>query len=580
MSSDTIDEIRRRATEWLSDDFDESTREEVKHLLENDEKGLIDAFYTDLEFGTGGLRGIMGAGTNRMNIYTLGMAVQGQANYLLKQFGDGEVIKVAIAYDCRRNSRLYAETAAGIFSANGFTVYLFESLRPTPILSFAIREYGCKSGVVITASHNPPEYNGYKAYWDDGGQVVPPHDQGITDEVRAIKKVSSIKFGGDPKRIHNLGQETDDKFISEVLKMSLNPDDIKKRSDLPVVFTPIHGTTTKLGPEALRAFGFTNVINVPEQDIPDGNFPTVKSPNPEEPEALSMAIKKAEETGAVLVMATDPDGDRLGIAVRDLSGRFVLLNGNETGAILTWYIASQMSERKLLKGNEYMIKTIVTSDLLKVIAIHFGIKSFDVLTGFKFFAELIRNLEGKMKYIGGGEESYGFLPGDYIRDKDGIAACALIAEAAAWADVRGKSLYDLLVDIWTTHGMYRERLVNIVRKGKEGADQIKDMMTGYRTTPPSEIAGKKVVQINDYETGFITDLITGKKEPTGLARSNVLQFFLDDGSKISVRPSGTEPKIKFYFSTNAPITARDEFKTVKAQLERQIDDIISSMKLK
>lgn len=577
MSPSSIDEIRKRATEWLSDDFDETTRNEVRHLLENDEKGLIDAFYTDLEFGTGGLRGIMGAGTNRMNIYTLGMAVQGQANYLLKQFGSSEEIKVAIAHDCRKNSRLYAETAAGIFSANGITVYLFESLRPTPELSFAIRAYGCKSGVVITASHNPPEYNGYKAYWDDGGQVVPPHDQGITDEVRAIKKVSSIRFGGDSKRIHTLGRETDDKFIKEILKLSLNPDDIKKKSDLPIVFTPIHGTTTKLGPEALRAFGFTNIINVPEQDIPDGNFPTVKSPNPEEPEALSMAIRKAEETGAVLVMATDPDGDRLGIAVRDLSGRFVLLNGNETGAILTWYIASQMSERNLLKGNEYMIKTIVTSDLLKAIALHYGIKSFDVLTGFKFFAELIRKLEGEMKYIGGGEESYGFLPGDYIRDKDGIASCALIAEAAAWAAVRDKSLYDLLADIWTAHGLYRERLVNIVRKGKEGADQIKEMMTGYRSTPPTEIDGKKLVQINDYQTGFITDMRTGRKEPTGMTKSNVLQFFLEDGSKISVRPSGTEPKIKFYFSANMIIGSRNEVEPAKAVLEERIDNIIKSI---
>ncbi len=579
MSDNTNKEIRDRATEWLSEDYDETTRAEVRHLLENDEKGLIDAFYTDLEFGTGGLRGIMGAGTNRMNIYTLGMAAQGQSNYIIKQFGTGGSVKVAIAHDCRRNSRLYAETAAGIFSANGFTVYMFESLRPTPELSYVIREYGCKSGVVITASHNPPEYNGYKAYWDDGGQVVPPHDQGIIDEVRAISSVSYIRFGGDSSRIHILGEEADEKYINELLKLRLNPDDIRMKCDLPIVFTPIHGTTTKLGPEALRAFGFTNIINVPEQDIPDGNFPTVKSPNPEEPEALSMAIKRAEETGAVLVMATDPDGDRLGIATRDLSGRFVLLNGNETGAILTWYIASQMREKKKLTGNEYMIKTIVTSDLLGTIASHFGIKSFDVLTGFKYFAELMRMLEGKMKYIGGGEESYGFLPGDYIRDKDGIAACALIAEAAAWAAVRNKSLYDLLVDIWTVHGMYRERLVNIVRKGKEGADQIRDMMTVYRTTPPVEIAGKKVVQINDYETGLITNFVTGKKGPTGLTRSNVLQFFLDDGSKISVRPSGTEPKIKFYFSVNAPVTGRGEFETVKQKLENQIDSIITSMKL-
>lgn len=579
MSSVSINEIRERAGKWLGNEFDEATRNEVRQMLDHDEKRLTDAFYRDLEFGTGGLRGIMGAGTNRMNIYTLGMAVQGQSNYILKQFGSADGIKVAIAHDCRRNSKLFTDTAAGIFAANGFTVYIFDSLRPTPLLSFVLREYECKSGVVITASHNPPEYNGYKAYWDDGGQVVPPHDQGIIDEVRKITSISQIKFGSDRTNIHVLGKEVDDRFIATVKKLSLNPGDIKKRADLPIVFTPIHGTSTILGPAALRAFGFTNIINVPEQDVPDGNFPTVKSPNPEEAEALSMAIAKAEATGAALVMATDPDGDRLGIAVRDTSGKFVLLNGNETGALLTWYIVSQWSERGLFKGNEYIIKTIVTSELMKEIALHYGVKSYDVLTGFKYFAELIRELEGKEKYIGGGEESYGFLPGDYVRDKDGIGSCALIAEAAAWAEVRGKSLYELLIDIWIEHRLYRERLINIVRKGKEGADEIRDMMKAYRTNPPATIAGSRVVQINDYGKGLITDVTTGKSKPTGLVNSDVLQFFLEDGSKISVRPSGTEPKIKFYFSVSKKIKSRDAFEPAKAELETRIDQIISAMKL-
>lgn len=579
MSTNSVEEIRKKATSWLGKDFDEATRNEVRHLLEKDEKGLVDAFYKDLEFGTGGLRGIMGAGTNRMNIYTLGMAAQGQANYLLRHFGGGKPAGIAIAHDCRRNSRLFAETAAGIFSENGFTVYLFESLRPTPELSFVIRQYGCCSGVVITASHNPPEYNGYKAYWDDGGQVVPPHDQGIIDEVRSINSVTQIKFGSGIGKIIILGSETDDKYITELRKLSLNPGDIARSADMPVVFTPIHGTTYRLGPAALKAFGFRNIINVAEQDVPDGNFPTVKSPNPEEAEALSMAIRKAEEKNAALVMATDPDGDRLGIAVRDLTGKFALLNGNETGAILTWYIVSQMKEQKRLKGNEYIIKTIVTSELIKEIADKQGVKCFDVLTGFKYFAEIMRKYEGRLKYIGGGEESYGFLPGDYVRDKDGIASCALVAEAAAWASVRGKTLYELLVDIWISHGLYRERLVNIVRKGKEGADQIREMMRGYRNNPPLTIAGSRVVQINDYETGTIRHIATGKTEPTGLAQSDVLQFILDDGSKISVRPSGTEPKIKFYFSVNAKLPDRQSFEMVRDSLEKRIDSIIADMKL-
>lgn len=574
----SIAEIRRRAEAWLGPEFNEETRREVREMLEKDEKKLIDAFYQDLEFGTGGLRGIMGAGTNRMNIYTLGMATQGLSNYIIKQCG-ARGIKVAIAHDCRNNSRLFAESAADIFSANGFEVYLFESLRPTPELSFAIRHYRCQSGVVITASHNPPEYNGYKAYWDDGGQVVAPHDQAIIDEVRKIKSVSEIKFNGSKDKIKIIGKETDDLFLAEVVKMSINPEIIKKYHDTGIVYTPIHGTGVTLVPPALRAFGFTNVINVPEQDVVDGNFPTVKSPNPEEPGALKMAIEKAVSTGADLVMATDPDADRLGIACRNKKGEFVLLNGNQTGVLLTWYILSGFREKKKFRGNEYIIKTIVTTDLMDRIAEKYGVKCYNVLTGFKFFAELIRKLEGSEKYIGGGEESYGFLPGDYVRDKDSVASCALVAEITAWAKSRGKSLYELLTDIYLEYGLYKEKLINIVRKGAEGASEIKAMMKGFRNNPPSAINNSRVVKINDYETLVSTDCITGKKTDIDLIKSDVLQFFLEDGSKISVRPSGTEPKIKFYFSVNAALSSADMYEETEAVLDKRIESIIADMKL-
>jgi len=548
----SIDNIKSKARQWLGPEFNEETRNEVREMLAKDEKKLIDAFYQDLEFGTGGLRGIMGAGTNRMNIYTLGMATQGLSNYIIKECGN-QGIKVAIAYDCRNNSRYFAETAADIFSANGFEVYLFEALRPTPELSFAIRQYKCQSGVVITASHNPPEYNGYKAYWNDGGQVVAPHDEAIIEEVRKITSVDQIKFDGKKDKIKILGKETDQLFLNEVLKMSINPEIIKKQSDIGIVFTPIHGTGGTLVPQALKMFGFKNIQSVPEQDIVDGNFPTVKSPNPEEPAALSMAIKKAYETGAELVMATDPDADRLGIAVRNKQNEFVLLNGNQTGVLLTHYILSQFSERNMYNGNEYIIKTIVTTDLLDRIAEKYGVKCYNVLTGFKFFAELIRKLEGKEKYIGGGEESYGFLPGDYVRDKDAVASCALAAEIAAFAKHNGKSLYTQLIDIYLEYGLYKEKLINIVRKGAEGANEIKSMMTGYRNNPPKSINNSKVVKIDDYETLISTDFLTGEKKNIDLLKSDVLQFFLEDGSKISVRPSGTEPKIKFYFSVNTKL---------------------------
>ncbi len=573
-----IDEIRKNAKVWLGEEYNEKTRKEVREMLDNDEKLLIDSFYRDLEFGTGGLRGIMGAGTNRMNIYTLGMATQGLSNYIIKQFGTKGVM-VAIAYDCRNNSKYYADTTADIFSANGFEVFLFESLRPTPELSYAIRYYKCHAGVVITASHNPAEYNGYKVYWDDGGQVVPPHDTDIIEEVRIIKSLNDIKFNGNSNKIKIIGKETDDAFLKEVLKMRLNPEIINKYSDTGIVYTPIHGTGVRLIPSALRLFGFKNIINVPEQDVTDGNFPTVKSPNPEEPGALKMAIAKAVETGAELVMATDPDADRLGIAVKDKSGEFILLNGNQTGVLLIWYILSQFKERNKYEGNEYIIKTIVTSDLLERIAEAYNVHYVNVLTGFKFFAEFIRKNENRMKYIGGGEESYGFLPGDYVRDKDAVASCALVAEATAWAKSRGMSLYELLIDIYVKYGIYKERLINITKKGAEGAGEIKAMMESYRNNPPEFINGSRVIKISDYLTSKTTNMLTGKKDVIDLPSSDVLQFFLEDGSKISVRPSGTEPKIKFYFSVNTKLQSKEKFEETDRLLGNRIDGIIKDLKL-
>jgi phosphoglucomutase len=574
----SLAEIRTKAGSWLSKEFNDETRKEVHEMLEKDEKKLIDAFYQDLEFGTGGLRGIMGAGTNRMNIYTLGMATQGLSNYIIKQCGNSG-IKVAIAHDCRNNSRYFAETTANIFSANGFEVYLFESLRPTPELSFAVRHYKCHSGVVITASHNPPEYNGYKAYWNDGGQVVAPHDDAIINEVRKITSVNDIKFNGKKDKIKIIGKETDDMFLKEVLKMSLNPAIIKKFSSIPIVYTPIHGTGITLVPPALKMFGFKNIISVPEQDITDGNFPTVKSPNPEEPDALKLAIKKAVETNAELVMATDPDADRLGLAVKNRKGEYILLNGNQTGVILVWYILSQFKERKKYKGNEYIIKTIVTSDLIERIAEAYNVEYVNVLTGFKFFAEFIRENEGTKKYIGGGEESYGFLPGDYVRDKDAVASCALAAEATAWAKGNGMSLFELLLDIYMKYGFYKEKLINIVRKGKEGADEIRTMMTGYRNNPPEKINNSRVIKVNDFKTQVSHDILKGTKTKINLIKSDVLQFFLADGTKISVRPSGTEPKIKFYFSVNTKLSSADNFDEIEEILDKRINDIITDMQL-
>ncbi|MGI6323240.1 MAG: phospho-sugar mutase [Bacteroidales bacterium] len=575
----SLNNIKKKASTWLGEEFNEETRKEVREMLDNDEKKLIDAFYQDLEFGTGGLRGIMGAGTNRMNIYTLGMATQGLANYIIKQFGN-KGIRVAIAYDCRNNSHYFAETTTDIFTANGFDVYLFESLRPTPELSFAIRHYKCHSGVVITASHNPPEYNGYKVYWNDGGQVVAPHDEAIIEEVRKIKSVNDIKFKGDKSKVRMLGKETDDAFLKEMLTISINPELIRKHSDLGIVYTPIHGTGIKLVPPALRLFGFRNIITVAEQEQPDGNFPTVKSPNPEDPEALKLAIETAIRNGSDIVMATDPDADRLGIAVKNKEGDFIMLNGNQTCVLLIYYILSQYKEKNKYLGNEYILKTIVTTDLLDKIAEKYNVECFNLLTGFKFFAELIRILEGKKKFIGGGEESYGFLPGDYVRDKDAVASCALVAEAAAWAKSRGKTLFDILIDIYLEFGLYNEKLVNIVRKGAKGANEIKEMMRNYRSNPPKKINNNNVLRISDYETLTTTDCLTGEKTGIKLQKSNVLQFFLEDGSKISIRPSGTEPKIKFYFSVNTKLESASAYDDTMKLLDERIEGIINDMKLK
>ncbi|MDT8402412.1 MAG: phospho-sugar mutase [Bacteroidales bacterium] len=576
MEDKYLETIYQRAQAWASPEYDEETRKEVMHMMQNDEKKLIDSFYKDLEFGTGGLRGIMGPGTNRMNRYTVGMATQGMANYLVKNF-PGRDINVAIAHDCRNNSRQFSEIAAGIFSANDFKVYLFESLRPTPELSFAIRQLGCRSGVIITASHNPPEYNGYKAYWEDGGQVTAPHDRNIIEEVRKITAVSEIKFDGPAANIISIGKDIDETFIRTIKKISLNPQCIQEKNDIGVVYTPIHGTGVKIIPAALREFGFTNIINVPEQDVVDGNFPTVASPNPEEPAAFKMALEKANENGADIAMATDPDGDRLGVAVRNRSGEFVLLNGNQTGAILTWYIISQMKEKNMLRGKEYIIKTVVTSDLLDRIAEKNNVECYNVLTGFKYFASLMEKLGSGKKYIGGGEESFGYLPGDYVRDKDAVGSCALVAEVAAFMACRGKTLFDALVDIYYEYGLFREKLVNIVRKGKEGAEEINRIMSKLRNQPPDEINNTAVLKIIDYQGGIMKNLKTGTVENIDLEKSNVLQFLLLDGTKISVRPSGTEPKIKFYFSVNDKLENKDNYEKKEAELDARIEEMIKEM---
>lgn len=575
-TTEILNIAREKAKGWLNPAYDKTTRDEVERLLQaEDSTELIESFYNDLEFGTGGLRGIMGIGTNRMNIYTVGAATQGFANYINQVFPDGEK-SVCIGHDCRHNSRLFAETAAAIFSANGIHVYLFEELRPTPEMSFAIRELGCKGGVIITASHNPKEYNGYKAYWDDGSQLVPPHDKNVINEVKKVK-VSDILFNKVSERITLLGEDFDRKYLAKVKTLSLSPEAIQKARELKIVFTPLHGTTYKLVPESLRNWGFTQVYPVPEQSIPDGDFPTVASANPEEPAAFKMATDLAREINADLAMACDPDGDRIGIAVKDDQGEWTLLNGNQTNLIYTEYIIQRRKELGLLRGGEYMVKTIVTTEMIKNIAEANGITCYDVYTGFKWIAAVVRE-QGGEKFIGGGEESFGYMPGAFTRDKDGVSAASLMAEITAWLKVQGKTPFEYLKEIYAKYGFSQERMIYIVRKGLSGAEEIKAMMQRFRHDTPATIAGSPVMLKKDYLTLEATDIPSGiKKHLPFETTSDVLQFFLADGSKISVRPSGTEPKIKFYFEARAKMQQPDDFHQAQQEANARIDAIINDL---
>ena len=547
-NEDLLQQVIAKAQVWLGDGYDEETKAAVRAMLDNEDKtDLIEAFYKDLEFGTGGLRGIMGAGTNRMNIYTVGAATQGLSNYLKKAFAALPQIKVAIGHDCRNNSRRFAEVAADIFSANGIKVYLFDALRPTPEVSFAIRELGCQSGVILTASHNPKEYNGYKAYWNDGAQMIAPHDKETIDEVNKITSVKDVKFQGNPALIEIIGEEIDRRYLDRIKTLSLSPEAIARHHDMKIVYTPIHGTGVRLVPASLKNFGFTNIIHVPEQDVVSGDFPTVVSPNPEEPAALDMAIKKAIETDAELVVASDPDADRIGMAVRNDKGEFVLINGNQIVMIFLNYLMTRNKELGLLKGNEYIVKTIVTTETIKTIAERNGFKMYDCYTGFKWIASIIRENEGKARYIGGGEESYGFLPEDFVRDKDSVSSISLMAEIAAWAKDKGMTMYQMLQDIYIKYGFSKEKGISVVRKGKSGAEEIVAMMKSFRANPLKELAGSPVILVKDYDSLEALDTVTGQKSKLDMpVTSNVLQYFTADGSKVSIRPSGTEPKIKFY----------------------------------
>ena len=572
--------ILEKANEWLTGNYDEETKKEVQRLIDQEDNSpLIDAFYRDLEFGTGGLRGIMGVGSNRMNIYTVGAATQGLSNYLKKTFTDLPVISVGIAYDCRNNSRLFAETSAGIFSANGIKVFLFEDLRPTPELSFTIRELGLQSGIVLTASHNPKIYNGYKVYWNDGSQIVEPHDVRIINEVEKVK-ISDILFNGPKENITILGQEMDDAYLEKVITVSLSPEVIQRQKDLKIVFTPIHGSGVKLVPMALAKIGFTNVIHIPEQDVVDGNFPTVVSPNPEEPAAMFLALKKAKEVDADLVMATDPDADRLGISVKNDKGEFILINGNQTFLIFLYYIITRRKELGILKGNDYVVKTIVTTELAATIAKQNGVEYYDCYTGFKYIAEIIRENEGIKDYIGGGEESFGFLPADFVRDKDAVSSCALMAEIAAWAKDQGRTLFELLQDVYLKYGFSKERMIYIVRTGKTGAEEIEQMMINFRANPPKQLAGSPLESVKDYLTLTERNLITGEeKKINQKITSNVLQFFTVDGSKVSVRPSGTEPKIKFYVEVKDILASRNLYDEVDEKCNQKIERVMVDLGL-
>ncbi len=563
-----------KARIWLNaSNLDQASKKQIESLLKNPDE-LAESFQIDLEFGTGGLRGIMGIGTHRMNKYTVGMATQGFANYLKSQFTTE--IKVAIAHDSRNNSRLFAETTAAVFSANGIKVFLFEELRPTPELSFAIRHLGCQAGVVLTASHNPKEYNGYKAYWSDGGQLVPPHDKNVIEEVKKINSIDDINFQSNPQLIESIGSEIDDKYLEMISELSLSPDVIKANNDLKIVFSSIHGTGITMVPPALRKIGFTNIHTVKEQDTPSGDFPTVVYPNPEEEEAMSLALEEAKKIDADLVMATDPDADRVGIAVKNSKGEFQLLNGNQTGSLLVYYLLNKWSERGM-KGDEYIGKTIVTTELIADIARSFDTRCYDTLTGFKWIADLIRKKEGKEVFIGGGEESYGYMIGEQVRDKDAVASCVIIAELAAWAKHQNMSVFDLLIKIYETYGVYYEELKSITKKGLQGAEEIRNMMEEFRTNPPKVLGGSNVSFVIDYMDGVKIDP-QGKKEAISFPKSNVLQYLTEDGTKVSIRPSGTEPKIKFYFSVRSNLNDQDFFETEK-KLKMKVHNLLNDLNL-
>ena len=563
---------------WLNGQYDEETKQAIRDMMDNPNE-LNESFYRNLEFGTGGLRGIMGVGTNRMNKYTVAMATQGLANYVKKCFPTANPIKAAVSHDSRNHSREFAEITANVLAANGFHVYLFEALRPTPELSFAVRHFGCQTGVMVTASHNPKEYNGYKAYWDDGCQLVAPHDTNVIDEVLKIKGLDDVKMTGGEANIEIIGENVDSVYLDRVEQNSLHPELIKKHHDLKIVYTPLHGTGITLIPRMLEKLGFTNVNVVKEQATPDGNFPTTPSPNPEEKAAMKMAVDLAKEIDADIVFASDPDADRVGVAVKRPDGEWMLLNGNQTMSVLIYYLLKEWKETGRLTGKEFIVKTIVTSELPADIAKRVGVKVYDVLTGFKFIGDKIRELEGKEVFIGGGEESYGYMIGDFVRDKDAVAACSMIAEIAAWAAEQGKTFFDVLVDLYTEYGFYKEGLLSVVRKGKSGAEEIQQMMKDYRENPPKEIDGEKVVCIKDYKLHESTDLTTGKKERIDLPASNVLQFFTDKGNKVTVRPSGTEPKIKFYFGVKGSLASKADFDQVNSALDGKIEAIKRSMNL-
>ena len=577
-NEELIKQCTEKAQKWLAPEYDAETQAEVKRMLENlDKTDLIEAFYKDLEFGTGGLRGIMGVGSNRMNIYTVGAATQGLSNYLNKCFAGKKDISVVVGYDCRNNSQKFAEISANIFSANGIKVYLFEDMRPTPEMSFAIRRLGCQSGIILTASHNPKEYNGYKAYWDDGAQVLAPHDKGIIDEVNKVSSAADIKFEGNKELIQIIGKEIDDDYLTQVHSISIDPEVIKRQKDLKIVYTPIHGTGMMLIPQSLKLWGFENVHCVPEQMVKSGDFPTVVSPNPENAEALTLAIKLAKEIDADIVMASDPDADRVGMACKDSKGEWVLINGNQTCLIFLYYIIKNRIAMGKMKGNEFIVKTIVTTELIKKVADKNHIEMYDCYTGFKWIARQIRLNEGIKQYIGGGEESYGFLAEDFVRDKDAVSACSLLAEICAWAKDQGKTLYDILMEIYVEYGFSKEITVNVVKPGKSGADEIKAMMDNFRACPPKELGGSQVVLVKDYKTLKATDAAGNATDIDMPEPSNVLQFFTADGTKVSVRPSGTEPKIKFYMEIKGEMGCPKCYASANATATEKVEAVKKSL---